>query len=64
MSILLGTQFRLFTAHSSLTTKFVSGEVTERSVYVNNVGTGVSADIMKGIFPCALKIAVASDDTR
>lgn len=38
---------------------FVSGEVTERSLYVNNVGTGVSTDLMKAIFPCALKISVA-----
>nr|KAG5703172.1 hypothetical protein BaRGS_027337 [Batillaria attramentaria] len=37
----------------------VKGEMTERSLYVNNIGPGVSTDLMKAIFPCSLKIGVA-----
>jgi hypothetical protein len=37
---------------------FVLGEIKERTVFVNNVRAGVSLDIVKAVFPCALKVTV------
>ncbi|KAL8623934.1 hypothetical protein ACOMHN_054275 [Nucella lapillus] len=35
------------------------GEVTDRSVYVNNINSGNAVDLLKAVFPCSSKISVA-----